>query len=66
MPGKPKKEHIARNILKNAGPRGMFISELARSAGIAPTSVQRYVENDWKGKVLVEKRGGLTFIYWTK
>ncbi len=66
MPGKPKKEPIARNILKNAGPRGMFISELARSAKVAPTSIQRYVEKDWKGKVLVEKRGGLTFLYWTK
>ena len=66
MAGKPKKEHIARSILKNAGIQGMFVSELARAAQITPTSINRYIENEWKDKVRVEKRGGLTFVYWLK
>ncbi len=66
MPGKPKKEHIVRSILKQAGSRGMFVSELARAANVTPTSVNRYIEKEWKEKVRVEKRGGLTFVYWLK
>ena len=62
---KPSQLDKALKILKKAGPRGMFISELAKAADLTPTTINRYAEmRELRGKIKVEKRGGLKFIYW--
>jgi len=64
MGGKPPKFDLAIKLLRKTGARGMFVSELARAADITPTSVNRYIKNQFGKHVKVEYRGGLKFIYW--
>ncbi len=62
---KPPQLDKALKILKKAGPKGMFISELAKAADLTPTTVNRYADDSrLRGKIKVEKRGGLKFLYW--
>jgi AcrR family transcriptional regulator len=62
---KPPQLEKTLAILKKAGARGMFISELAKAADITPTTVNRYAENrTLRDRIKVEKRGGLKFVYW--
>ena len=62
---KPSQLDKALKILKKAGARGMFISELAKAADLTPTTINRYAEmRALRGKITVEKRGGLKFVYW--
>ena len=62
---KPSQLDKALKILRKSGPRGMFISELAKAADLTPTTSSRYAEDrKLRGKIKVEKRGGLKFIYW--
>lgn len=62
---KPPQLEKTLAILKKAGARGMFISELAKAADITPTTVNRYAENRaLRDRIKVEKRGGLKFVYW--
>ena len=62
---KPSQLDKALKILRKAGARGMFISELAKAADLTPTTINRYAEDKkLRSKIKVEKRGGLKFIYW--
>ena len=64
---KPSQLDKALNILKKAGSRGMFVSELAKAANLTPTTISRYAEDKkLRGRIRVERRGGLKFIYWIK
>lgn len=55
--------------LKKAGPKGMFVSELAQATKATPTTINRYLKKTskkggFKDLVKTETRGGLKFIYW--
>ncbi len=62
---KPPQLEKTLAILKKAGAKGMFVSELAKAADITPTTVNRYADDrKLRDRIKVERRGGLKFIYW--